>query len=156
MNRKVLGLVTLVVSIALCQITFADNHSTKSSMQASCPCKNKFFKKLDLTPEQQTQIKAIKEQANVQRAVKQKEIVAIDNQIQELTRAEQLDEAKLDMLLNQKKEIMASLIKNKIIVKHQVYNILTAQQKDKYNEMIKEWEKKRLQKLNNVHDAITQ
>lgn len=156
MNRKILGLVALIVTVAFNQVTFADSHYTKPSKQASCACKNNLFNKLDLTPEQQTQMKAIKEQANVQRAAKQKEIVAIDNQIQELTRADQLDEAKLDTLLNQKKEIMASVIKNKIIVKHQVYNILTAQQKDKYNEMMKEWEKKRLQKLNNVHNAVTQ
>lgn len=156
MNRKIVSLLVLVASIALSQITFADSNTTKSDTKSSCPCKNKFYKKLDLTPEQQTQINAIREQANVLRAAKQKEMQALDNQIQDVSRADQLDEAKLDALLNLKKEIMASLIKSKIMVKHQVYNVLTAQQKEKYNEMMKDLESKRLQKLNNLQNTITQ
>jgi hypothetical protein len=52
MNRKIIGLLAFLVSISLTQITFADSNTSK----ASCSCKNKLYKKLDLTPEQQTQI----------------------------------------------------------------------------------------------------
>lgn len=152
MNKKIISLLALLFSLTFTQIAFADKDATN----ASCGCKNNIYKKLELTPEQQTQIKAIREQANIIKIAKQKEMLSVNNQIQELIKADKLDEAKLDSLLNQKKELMASMIKNKVIVKHQIYNIFTAPQKEKYNEMMKAWEQKRLQKLNNVQNAISQ
>jgi protein CpxP len=65
-------------------------------------------------------------------------------------------EAKLETLLSQKKEIMSSLIKNKVMVKQQVYNILNTQQKVKYDKMMNNWQKNRQQKSNNLKNAITQ
>ncbi len=141
MNRKIIWVLALVASVTCSQVIFANSSTTK----ASKPCSCKLFKKLDLTPEQQTQINAIRDQASVLRAAKKKELVVVDHQIQELGKADKLDEAKLETLLSQKKEIMSSLIKNKIMVKQQVYNILTAQQKAKYDEMVKGWEKNRKQ-----------
>ncbi len=151
MNRKIISLLALIVSISLTQITFADSNTSK----ASCSCKNKLYKKLDLTSEQQTQIKAINDQASTIKLAKQKEMLKINNEIHELIKADKLDESKLDTLLTQKKNLMASMIKNKVIVKNQIYNILTASQKEKYSEMMKDWEQKHMEKLNNAEKAIS-
>jgi protein CpxP len=107
MNRNIITLLAFLISISLTQITFADNNNSK----ASCSCKNKLYKKLDLTAEQQTQIKAINDQASIIKLAKQKEMLKINNEIHELIKADKLDESKLDTLLTQKKDLMASIIK---------------------------------------------
>lgn len=147
MNKKMIWLPVFVFSVALSQPIFATDTDAKGSKPASCTCMKKAFKTLGLTPEQEAKIKAIRTQANLVKLAKRQEIVTINNQIQALVRDDKLDDTKLDVLLEQKKQLMATMIKNKVLVKHQIASVLTAQQKTKYDELMKSWEEQRMKKL---------
>ncbi len=160
MTRKIIWLLSLSFSITLIQATWAEKVLPKTKINVklttnTCTCKSVFFESLSLSPEQQTQISAIRTSANLIRAGKDKELMRIQDQIEELISVDKLDENKLNTLLTQKKNIMIALIKEKIFTRNQIYSLLTDQQKIKYNKMIHEWKKTRLQKLDHFHEAVT-
>lgn len=161
MNRKILWVFAIVISAIFSQITFADNKSINSDSDSKsnslcsslCTCSNNFFNKLNLNPEQSKKVKAIRKQFDTTRVAKEKELLSIHKQIEAIVNVDNLDEAKLDILLNQKKNIMVVLIKNRILERHHVYNVLTPQQKIKYNQMVNDWEKARSEKLNSTQKS---
>ena len=141
MNKKLFWLLAFTFSVALCQPIYADQYKGESAQHASCPCNKMWIKKLDLNDEQQAKIKAIRAQARAVHVMKKDELMTINNQIQELIKLNELDESKLDILINQKKEIMGTLMKSRAMTKHQMYNVLTPAQKAKYEDLIKQEEK---------------
>ena len=142
MNKKLFWLIAFTFSVALCQPIYADQHKDESAKQVSCPCKKMWVKTLDLNDEQQAKMKAIRAQARAVKKKKKDELITINNQIQELIKLNELDESKLDVLINQKKEIMGTLMKSRAMTKHQMYNVLTPAQRAKYEDLTKEKGKK--------------
>ncbi len=63
------------------------------------------------------------------------ELHAIRVKMRPLVDTDKLDEAKLDALIHQKKEIIAHVMKTKMMVKHEMYIVLDAKQKVMFNEM---------------------
>ncbi len=154
MNKIMLWTSALILSFAFSQAIFADDQSHNSCQQSACTCDHELVDKLDLSPDQQAKIKSIRDEARLVRIAHQKERLSLHNQIEELSKADQLDEAKLEILLNRKKEITKSAIKNRMLVKQKIYNVLNAQQKAKYDEMKQEWEDNHLATLHNLQNSL--
>ncbi|AHE67259.1 P pilus assembly/Cpx signaling pathway, periplasmic inhibitor/zinc-resistance associated protein [Legionella oakridgensis ATCC 33761 = DSM 21215] len=128
----------LALSLAFSAPSFADKNG------GQCPCMRlqKLSQELDLTADQQAKIKAIKEQAQKDMSANEADMKNIRSQIKELIQSEKIDEDKLNKLIEQKKEIIASAMKTKIMMKNQIYNVLNAQQKAKFSALMDKWESK--------------
>lgn len=143
MNKKIIWLSALAFSLMCSQATFAD-YADKA--HSSCPkmgmMMDKMKSELNLTADQQKKIEDLKKQMMDQKETQKAQLKAIRTQMQELIRAPQLDQTKLDSLINEKKEILGAMMKNKITMKHQIYNLLTEDQKKKWDVMMQKWENK--------------
>nr|WP_238147823.1 hypothetical protein [Legionella pneumophila] len=69
-----------------------------------------------------------------QKSIKEnyRQLKAIKEQINALIANEKLDEAKLDSLINQRNKIAGTMLKNRVMMKNQIYNQLTNEQKSQY------------------------
>lgn len=137
--KKIIGL--LMASLML-TISMPSMANMKGDGQCPTLCMKRLSKELNLTKEQASKIKAIKEQAHKTMKGDYDKLKMIKSQLKTLVHSETLDESKLDALLAQKKELLASKMKTKIMMKHQIYNILTPDQKEKFSAMEQKWEKK--------------
>ncbi len=153
MNKTLIWMSAFVFSIAFTHTTYAKADLTNGT-RPPCACMHAMSKTLDLTEDQQAQIKKIRVQSSIVRHAERNDLLTIHNQIQELSRADKLDEQKLNILLDQKKEITVRAIKNKMLARDQIYSILNAQQKIKYDEMMKQWEKTKMEKATHAHDSL--
>lgn len=144
--KKIILLPFMAFALAISPVTFAKSKS--------CPCMDvqKLEKELNLTSEQKNKIMEIRKQAKEQMKGKWEEMKNLYKQKKELVRSEKMDEAKLDELINQKKEIIATMMKTKIMTKHQIYNVLDAKQKEQYAAMMDKWEHKKMEKMKNMDD----
>lgn len=149
MNKKMIWLAVPAFFLAFSQASIACGEESTGEMHTACGCKKELATKLDLTMEQQAKIKVILMQAKVVKIEKQKDIQPINDQIRALIESSKIDDKKLDELLKQKTELMVVYMKNKIMVKHQIYNILNPKQRIQYDEIIKTWEEKGMEKLGN-------
>lgn len=140
MIKKIIMLPVLALAVTLNNPTFAD---TKGEGQ--CPCKRmeKFSRSLNLTNEQKSKIKTIKEQARRELRANREKMQAVKHQIKDLIKSKPLNEAKLDKLLSEKSAIITATMKTKVMMKHQIYNVLNSEQKAKYSEMLEQWDKKK-------------
>jgi Spy/CpxP family protein refolding chaperone len=133
------------------QAIFADEHDKSYSCPKMAMMMDKLKSELNLTEEQQQKIEMFKKQMMDQIEANKAKLKSIRDQMHELVRAPQLDQTKLDTLVNEKKEILGTMMKNKITMKHQIYNMLTEEQKKKWDEMMQKWESKHDDK-NEMHD----
>lgn len=136
MNKKIFALIALSLSLILSQVAFADSCNGEKM--------KKMFQSLNLDSAQQEKIKAIKDQLRESQKSNWEQMKTIRSQIHDLIKSDKLDESKLDSLIAQKKELMATMMKTRIMAKNQIYNVLNAQQKTKFEQMMKEWEEKRM------------
>ena len=136
MYNKMILITTLLFSAAFTQPLFADEGNKPATQHHSCGCMKNLTEKLGLSPEQAEKIKAIKQKSSEEKAKYQQELSALHHQIKKLMKASKLNEAKLDVLLDQKKELMKARIKSKYEAKQQMLNVLTAEQKVKFEAML--------------------
>jgi|GEM_PF-2484755 len=151
MNKKILFLPALALSMVFSHATFADDDLLKGEQ---CPCMQiqKMKQELKLTPEQQEKIKALKEKWKEDKKAKREAMMSVNKQVRELVKEDKLDDAKLDKLVNEKTEMMASMMKNNIKLKHEIYNVLDSKQKEQFSALMEKWEMKRMKKMDNMRD----
>jgi periplasmic protein CpxP/Spy len=137
MNKKILWIAVFALSLIFGQSAFADHNGGFGEHI------KKLVESLKLDPSQQAKIKTIKDQTKDKLKDTWEKMKALRQQTQEIVQADTLDESKLDNLVNQKKELIGTLIKAKITAKHQIYELLTPEQKTKFQELMKQWEEKR-------------
>ena len=53
-----------------------------------------------------------------------------------LVTSDKVDEAKLNDLISQKTAVIATMTKNKVMTKNEIYNLLTPEQKQKFKDMM--------------------
>jgi len=70
----------------------------------------------------------------------------IHMQLNELAAAKELNQPKIDQLIEQKKEITGSIMKMRIMAKHDVNMVLTDKQKAKLDGMVADWKVKHMEK----------
>ncbi|HAZ7571884.1 Spy/CpxP family protein refolding chaperone [Legionella sp. PATHC032] len=132
MSKKSICLAALALIFSFVQPVFANTGNTAQAKPCHCHDHKKALNQLNLTQEQKTKIKTIKIQA--QKTIKEnyKQLKAIKEQINALIANEKLDEAKLDNLISQRNKIAGAMLKNRIMMKNQIYNQLTNEQKSQY------------------------
>lgn len=141
MLRTLLAGGMMAASLLLATPTLADSHG-------SMPCSSKermqhMIQMLQLTPEQQQKIKAIKDKNMTTIRESWKQIKELRSQIKGMITTNKVDETALDKLIQQKSALMSTLTKTKIMTKNEIYNLLTDQQKQQYQEMMQKWEEKK-------------
>ena len=145
MNKKIMWIAALALSLILGQTAFADaTHEEKSSKSCGCDHMKKMVESLKLDDKQQASLKAIKEQAKESEKANWQQMKDIRLQIDQMVQSDAMDESKLNDLINKKKDLFATMMKTKIMAKHQIYTILNTQQKTQYQQMMKQWEEQHL------------
>ncbi len=95
----------------------------------------KMMKQLDLTDAQKEQMKAIRRAGRESTKSLRESLKANRQQLQQVTANGQFNEAQVQAIAAQQSGIMAQLLVEKTRVKSQIYQILTAEQKAKVEEM---------------------
>lgn len=112
------------------------------SDKCPCPMRQKMHEQLNLTPDQQAKIKQIKDQARTNMQENHQAMKELNSKMRALIESERLDAAELDRVVDQKTALKAAKMKNKIMVKNQIYNLLTPEQKTKYSQMLEQKQQK--------------
>jgi protein CpxP len=134
MFKKLISLtVVALLAMVINSSVFADKTTTH---QCYCKPLETAVEKLNLTSEQQIKIKAIKKQMRESMRSKLVELRSLKPQLNGLIKSEKLDPAKLETLINQKKELLASIMKSRIMARNQIYNLLDTKQKEQFAQIL--------------------
>ena len=91
------------------------------------------LKELNLTEAQQAQVKDIMEKQKPQREARWKEMRESHKALREASRGENYDAAKVRELANKQAQLKAEMTVQRIETMHQVYALLTPEQKQKWD-----------------------
>ena len=138
MNKKLIWLSAAAFALTMGQPGFAsstDNHQTKP-----CHCNDNKnpSNKLNLSDEQKVKIKAIRADAHKTLKANYQQSKALRSEINKLALEDKIDESKLDSLINQRNKLKTAMLKSHVLMKHQIYSLLTDKQKLQYKEMMKQ------------------
>ncbi len=100
--------------------------------------------KLDLTTEQKVKIKIYAQKAKIELTVKRHEWRNIHKQVNEAFRSTSINEAKIDEFAHQEEKVMGSMAKIRLHERYDIFSTLDDKQKEKMNQIIKDWEEKHL------------
>ncbi len=140
MNKKLMWMPAVLFSAVVAHMPVAN----AADGMAHCEYLEKIEKKLDLSAEQKSKIKEIHDKARdtiKADVVKARDIHA---QINEQIKAGGKDSSKLDDLVKQETDVVSDIIKARIAVRLQVYDVLTDAQKQKFAGMVSKWEAKHM------------
>ena len=141
MNKKIILLSALALSMSLSQATLASDTAMTDVVGSRY---EKMADKLELTSDQKAQIKANSTKAKEQMKPKFQEMRANHMELSQLADAKDLDETKIDKLIDQNKEIIGSLMKMRVTVRHDISMLLTEKQKMKLDGMVSDWKAKHM------------
>lgn len=155
MKKSLLLASAIAFSLPFSHFALAQNHNLENTktndtliqkplnQHNGCHCKmSNMFANLGLTADQQAKIQQIKEQARANMQENRQAMQDINNQIKALIQSEKLDTAELDKLVNQKTALIGAKIKNKIMIKNQIFNLLTPEQKAKFKQALDQMHQK--------------
>lgn len=91
------------------------------------------LKKLDLTDAQRAQVKDIMEKQKPQREARWKELRESSKALREASRGDSYDAAKVKELASRQAQLKAEMMVQRIETMHQVYALLTPEQKQKWD-----------------------
>lgn len=137
MNKKLISLVAITLIITFGQSSFACSGDSKHCNTHHRS--DKLAKELNLTPEQEAKLQTYKEKAQANFKTNYAQLRTLRTQINSLIESDKIDEAKLDSLIDQINKIRGSMLKNKIMMQHQMFTILDAKQKAKFLKLKKKW-----------------
>lgn len=141
MSKKLLWLSTIVFVLTVGQPSFACLGDSKY-----CNSHHRFdnlAQELNLTADQKAKIKAYKEKARSTLKENYVQLRLLRGQISAMIQADKIDEAKLDALVDKVSKIRGSMLKNRIMMQHQMYSLLNEKQKAEFLELKKKWYLKR-------------
>ena len=139
--KKFIWLVTIAFALILGQPSFASSDNDEKDYRGHHRF-DKLASKLELTPEQKAKIKAYKVKTRASMKENYTQLKALRSQINDLVKSDKIDETKLDNLIAQVNKIRGSMLKNRIMMQHKLYSLLTDKQKAKYQELKKKWEQR--------------
>lgn len=142
MIKKFIWLLACALALMIGQTSYACPAENNPAKHCHCNEIKSSMNQLNLTSEQKVKIKAIKAQTRASSKVNREQLKNLRQQINILAKAEKIDEAKLDNLINQRSKIKSAQLKNHILMRHQIYTLLTDKQKQQYQEMMKQREQK--------------
>lgn len=129
--KRILSTSILAFSLLSGSMVFADSHH-----KCGCATMEKMAHELDLTAEQKAKIEAIKKQSSEMIKVKKQEKKALKKEMKHYAASDSFDENKLNEMVAKKKELSAEITKEKMMMKHRIYMVLDAKQKEKYKHML--------------------
>ncbi|HHF7383348.1 TPA: Spy/CpxP family protein refolding chaperone, partial [Legionella anisa] len=100
---------------------------------------DRLAQELNLNADQKAKLKAYREKARASLKENYAQLRLLRNQINSLIKAEKLDEAKLDVLVEKVNKIRGSILKTRIIIQHQMLTLLNDKQKAKFLELKEKW-----------------
>lgn len=155
MIKKILLLSTIALSLSFSHFASAKMHEKDND---TCKCMKKeqmkeMKERLNLTDEQQKQMKVIKEDAKTNLKANYEKMVTIKKDMKNLVVSDSIDEMKLDQLIEQKKELVGQKTKIMLQTKNKIYNLLNAEQKAKYSAMMDKWHEKSMERMKKMHDS---
>jgi protein CpxP len=121
--------------IVLFSFLFALASTNSKDSKAHCGCHGhhgmheKLYKKLNLSTEQKAKIKEIRMKNHEKMHANYQQLKAVKKQLRALAHNPQLDKATLNSLTKQKTELQAKLTKNRVVMHHEIYNLLNEKQK---------------------------
>ena len=133
MKKNIIGgLSAAVLSLAIVQAAPVYAMHKPCPKEGQCIMKkiNQMKASLALTPEQEKQLKAIKERSKAFMEKKHKEKHAIHEEANRIADAKVIDKMKLDRLADRAGRLEGEVLKNRVITKHDIGQILTPKQKD--------------------------
>lgn len=139
MIKKALCLSTLALSLSLIQApaAFADHMACFDN-----PRVHRMLDKLDITAEQKTKVEAIRGESSKSIMPLHQKMNDLRIQVNDGFATGAMDEAKLKDLINQEKEVFGDILNIRLTERHNISNVLTAEQKTKLAEEVKKWEEK--------------
>lgn len=116
------------------------------SNHASCPCTQKIekMKQLNLSQDQKNKIKVIRTTNKDAMKANLKQLKTLRTQINSLATADKVDESKLDDLIKQKSALIATMTKNRVMIKNQIFHVLNSQQQQAFQDMMKKWQESKM------------
>lgn len=139
MNKKMIWLSALALSMSLSQVTMACG-CHEANVTPNKP-HEKMIDKLDLTAEQKTKINDIRARAKAEMMPKFKEMHENHKALNELSNEPTLDENKIDKLIENQEKLGGEIAKLRVHTRHEINLILNDKQKMKLHEMKMTWEK---------------
>ncbi|AWN74378.1 Spy/CpxP family protein refolding chaperone [Legionella anisa] len=137
MSKKLLWFSTIALVLIFGQPSFACIGGSKN-----CDSHHRFDRlaqELNLNADQKAKLKAYREKARASLKENYAQLRLLRNQINSLIKAEKLDEAKLDVLVEKVNKIRGSILKTRIIIQHQMLTLLNDKQKAKFLELKEKW-----------------
>ena len=138
-NKKIVCLSAIALCLCLNQSPYADS-------ERAPPLPGEGFEtvvqSLHLSADQKAGIQNIREKAETAIHLRIEEIHSLRQQTNDLLSTPTLDEDKLDSVIGDEKEAIGSILKIRAMERHDISDLLTAEQKATFTGMIKRWEKK--------------
>ncbi len=134
----------LALSVSFSQATFAQDMQMMKGHGQHHMCMQGMMKKLDLKADQKAKIAAIRAEERKATEGKWREVRALRHEMRGHVESDKMDDAKLTALIHKRKELMADILKTKMVAKHDIYNVLDAKQKAAYTQMATHCEEMRM------------
>jgi Spy/CpxP family protein refolding chaperone len=149
MTKKTLLFTALALSMSLSQASLAchgDSHWMYGERY------EKMEKKLHLTSDQKDKIKELRLAAHKAMQPLRQDLRDNHMKLNELARANTLDEGAIDSLINQQKEILGKLMKMRLMIKHDITMDLTEKQRSDMVSMAAKWKEHHKDEMEKMHD----
>lgn len=132
--KQVMLTVITTVSLIMGAQVFAQNQMPMRGGQGG-PCmmqmKN-MMSQLNLTPEQSKKMQSLRQSMRSKMMSDMGQMQSMRQQMLTLIMSDKMDESALDNLVNKKAALMANKMKRHMMLKHQIYQMLTPDQKSKF------------------------
>ncbi len=132
-----------VMFLAFGQSVYADH---------ACDKMKNMVEELNLTDDQKAQITPSMNEFKLKMHENWTQMKDLRMQFNQQVQSDKMDQATVDGLIDKKVKMMSDMMKAKMALKHQIWMILTPEQKTSYQEMVKKWENKMTEKLEDCQD----
>ncbi len=132
-TKRIVGLSAAVLAFTLTQATpmYAMHHMGDKKSQCMMEKIEHLKASLNLTPDQEMKLKAIKAKAKTMMQTNHQEKKDIRKEAHQLADAKDLDQKKLDQLADKAGKLASNKLKNRVMIKHEINQVLTDDQKMK-------------------------
>jgi periplasmic protein CpxP/Spy len=135
MFKKFLLIITFVSSLIINQMVFAESSVCRESL-------NEMVQSINLDAAQKAKIKPILDQLKSTFKANESQMEALKSQITQQVNSANMDQGKVNSLVDEKTKLIGEVMKAKIMAKNQIFALLNPQQKGKLQEMIKKSDEK--------------
>ena len=156
MINRLIAVPVLILTLSVSPLAFSDDYANDQSQNANAQfphCMHGVFQKLNLTPDQTAKIKDLKGQMKAGLQDARQKMQSLHSQIKTLVQSDKMDESKLDELVNQKKDLIGTMMKNKIMMRFNINHLLTPQQKTQFRTMVEGCEQIMVKQMEGADDA---